>query len=203
MLVRSGVRRGLFKLSPSIKSVKVVEATADALGDGDGPDVVVANAALGVLKPALKVRDSKWDLTQETCVRSLLALARAAAPRMEARGGGHIVTLSSLGAHRTMPGYVAIGTAKAAVETLVRYLAVELAPLNIRVNCVSGGPIETDALDYVLPDPALRAKVAAGTPLGRLGHPDDLANVVSFLCGPDAAWITGQTIVADGGLSLR
>ena len=179
---------------------RLVAETDEALG---GPHVVVANAALAVLKPALKIRDSKWDLTMETSARSLLALARAAAPRMAARGGGRLLTLSSLGARRYTPGYTAMAAAKSAAETLVRYLAVELGPDGIRVNCVSGGPVETDSLDYVLPDADDRAQVAAGTPLGRLGAPDDLASVVAFLCSPDSDWITGQTLVADGGLSLR
>jgi len=191
-------------LQGDVRSSKEVErlvaAAAETLG---GPDIVIANAALAVLKPALKIRDSKWDLTMETSARSLLALARAAAPGMISRGGGHILTLSSLGSRRYTPGYTAMAAAKAAAETLVRYLAVELAPDGIRVNCVSGGPIETDSLDYVLPDEGERAQVAAGTPLGRLGRPEDLAGVVAFLCTPDASWITGQTIIADGGLSLR
>lgn len=179
---------------------RVVAETAAALGD---PDIVVANAALTVLKPVLEIRDSKWDLTLETSARSLLALARASVPGMRRRGAGHIVALSSLGSRRYTPGYAAMAAAKAAAETLVRYLAVELAPDGIRVNCVSGGPIATASLDYVLPDDESRRRVAEGTPLGRLGRPDDLAAVVTFLCTPDAGWITGQTIVADGGLSLR
>ena len=85
----------------------------------------------------------------------------------------------------------------------MRYLAVDLAADRIRVNCVSGGPVETGSLDYVMSDPEVRASGAAATPLGRLGRPEDLANVVSFLASGDGAWITGQTVVADGGLSLR
>jgi len=184
---------------------QIVDTTATELG---ALDIVVANAALGVLKPALKIREPKWDLTMETITRSFLTLARLAHPHMatdatRARGGGRLLTLSSLGAHKTMAGYAAIGSAKAALETLVRYLAVELSGDGIRVNCLSGGPITTDALDYVMADPATRARVAAVTPLGRLGNPDDLAKVISFLCHPDSDWITGQTIIADGGLSLR
>jgi len=182
---------------------RIVEEAALGLGDGAGPDIVVANAALGALKPTLEIRDSKWDLTLETCTRSFLAFARACAPRMEARGGGRLITLSSLGARRYLPRYAAIGTAKAALETLVRYLAVDMAPLGVRVNCVSGGPIETDALDYVMPEKEARQAVANETPLGRMGTPEDLANVVAFLTHPDSDWITGQTLVADGGLSLR
>jgi len=178
----------------------VVSATVEALG---GLDVVVDNAALGALKPTMKLRASQWDLTLESTLRPLLLLSQLAAPHLQARGGGRIVALSSLGARRYLPGYAAIGSAKAALENLVRYLAVDLAPMNIRVNCVSGGPIDTDSLNYVMAEASDRAHVVEATPLGRIGEPADLAKVVSFLCGPDSDWITGQTLVADGGLSLR
>lgn len=181
---------------------RVVETSAAELGSA-GLDVVVDNAALGVLKPTLDIRHSKWDLTMESTLRPLLLLSQYAAPHLQAKGGGHIIALSSLGARRYLPGYAAIGSAKAALENLVRYLAVDLAPMNIRVNCVSGGPIDTDSLNYVMADEGDRAEVAKGTPLGRLGTPEDLSGVVSFLCTADAGWITGQTIIADGGLSLR
>jgi NAD(P)-dependent dehydrogenase (short-subunit alcohol dehydrogenase family) len=179
---------------------RLVDMAAGELG---GLDVVVDNAALGVLKPTLKIRVSKWDLTMESTLRPLLLLAQYAVPHFTARGGGRILALSSLGARRYLPGYAAIGSAKAALENLVRYLAVDLAPLNIRVNCLSGGPIDTDSLNYVMSEESDRAEVAAATPLGRIGTPEDLARVASFLCGPDSDWITGQTLVADGGLSLR
>ena len=179
---------------------RLVDMAAGELG---GLDVVVDNAALGVLKPTLKIRVSKWDLTMESTLRPLLLLAQCAVPHFTARGGGRILALSSLGARRYLPGYAAIGSAKAALENLVRYLAVDLAPLNIRVNCLSGGPIDTDSLNYVMSEESDRAEVAAATPLGRIGTPEDLARVASFLCGPDSDWITGQTLVADGGLSLR
>lgn len=181
---------------------RLVDTTADELGGG-GLDVVVDNAALGVLKPTLEIRHSKWDLTMESTLRPLLLLSQAAAPHLQARGGGRIIALSSLGARRYLPGYAAIGSAKAALENLVRYLAVDLAPMNIRVNCVSGGPIDTDSLNYVMSEEADRAEVAKATPLGRIGTPEDLAGVVSFLCTDDSDWITGQTLIADGGLSLR
>ncbi len=181
---------------------RIVDTTAEELGGG-GLDLVVDNAALGVLKPTLLIRHSKWDLTMESTLRPLLLLSQYAVPHLQQRGGGRIIALSSLGARRYLPGYAAIGSAKAALENLVRYLAVDLAPLNIRVNCVSGGPIDTDSLNYVMADESDRAEVADATPLGRIGTPEDLSGVVSFLCGPDSDWITGQTLIADGGLSLR
>ena len=103
-----------------------------------GPlDVLVHNAATGVVRAALDTEDKHWDWTMTANARALLSLARAAAPQMHP--GSSIVAISSLGSHRVLENYVLIGTSKAALESLVRYLAVELAPRGIRVNAVSGG----------------------------------------------------------------
>ena len=111
-----------------------------------GPlDVLVHNAATGVIRPALETEDKHWDWTLNANARALLQLARVAAPQMPA--GSSIVAISSLGAQRVLENYVLIGTSKAALESLVRYLAVELAP-RIRVNAVSGGVVETGALEH-------------------------------------------------------
>jgi enoyl-[acyl-carrier protein] reductase III len=144
-----------------------------------------------------------WEWTQNINARALLLCAQRAAPLMAARGGGSIVSLSSLGSQRVLPDYVAVGVSKAAVETLTRYLAVELAPQNIVVNAVSGGIVETDALKH-FPEGG-EAMLSAGrsrTPAGRLVEPDDIAGVVSFLCSPAARMIRGQTIMVDGGYAL-
>jgi enoyl-[acyl-carrier protein] reductase III len=116
--------------------------------------------------------------------------------------GGSIVALTSLGSQRFIPGYVAVGVAKAAIETLTRYLAVELAPKGIAVNAVSGGIVDTDSLKYFPNYDQLLDVTANRTPMGRIGKPEDIATVVAFLCSPGARWICGQTIVVDGGYSL-
>jgi enoyl-[acyl-carrier protein] reductase III len=108
-----------------------------------GPlDVLVHNAASGVSKPALEAEAKHWDWTMNTNARALLQLAQAAAPAMPE--GSSIVAISSLGAQRVLENYTLVGTSKAALEALVRYLAVELAP-RVRVNGVSGGVVDTDA----------------------------------------------------------
>ena len=164
-----------------------------------GPlDVLVHNAATGVIRPALETEDKHWDWTMNANARALLQLARAAAPQMPA--GSSIVAISSLGAQRVLENYVLIGTSKAALESLVRYLSVELAP-RIRVNAVSGGVVDTGALEH-FPNRDEMLAAGAANPVGRLVTPEDIAGAVVFLCSPDADMIRGQTLIVDGGYSL-
>jgi enoyl-[acyl-carrier protein] reductase III len=116
--------------------------------------------------------------------------------------GSSIVAISSLGSHRVLDDYSLVGTSKAAVEALVRYLAVGLAPRGIRANAVSAGLVETGALDYFPNRDAMLREFVARTPAGRLVEPRDIAELVCFLCSPAAAMIRGQTVVLDGGYSL-
>jgi enoyl-[acyl-carrier protein] reductase III len=162
--------------------------------------VVVHNAATGVIKAALETEDKHWDWTLNANARALLSLARACAPDMES--GSSIVAISSLGAQRVLENYVLVGTSKAALESVVRYLAVELAPRGIRVNAVSAGVVETEALDHF---PNREEMLRAGrtrTPAGRLVEPDDIAGAVAYLCSPDAEMVRGHTLILDGGYSL-
>jgi len=163
-------------------------------------DVVVHNAATGVIRPALETEDRHWDWTLAANSRALLALARATAPSMQP--GSSIVGISSLGSTRVLANYVLVGTSKAALESVVRYLAVELAPRGIRVNAVSAGVVETEALQYF---PNKEQMLAAGrkrTPAGRLVEPQDVAGAVTFLCSPQAEMVRGHTLIVDGGYSL-
>jgi enoyl-[acyl-carrier protein] reductase III len=165
-----------------------------------GPlDVLVHNAASGVSTPALEAKEKHWDWTLNTNARALLQLAQVAAPQMPP--GSSIVAISSLGAQRVLDNYTLVGTSKAALEALVRYLAVELAP-SVRVNAVSGGVVETDALE-AFPNREEMLAAGAANPVGRLVTPEDIAGAVAFLCSPDAKMIRGQTLVVDGGFSLR
>ena len=165
-----------------------------------GPlDVLVHNAATGVIRPALETEDKHWDWTLNANARALLGLTRAAAPSM--KPGASIIAMSSLGSVRVLENYSLVGTSKAALEALVRYLAVELAPRGIRVNAVSAGVVETGALEH-FPNREEMLASGARNPVGRIVTPEDVAGVVSFLCSPDAEMIRGQTIVIDGGWSL-
>jgi enoyl-[acyl-carrier protein] reductase III len=177
-----------------VSKPKVIEELAS-----HGPyRVVVHNAATGVIRPALETEDKHWDWTLNANARALLSLTRATAPQMEE--GSSIVAISSLGSQRVLENYVLVGTSKAALESVVRYLAVELAP-RIRVNAVSGGVVDTGALDH-FPNRDEMLRSAERTPAGRLVEVDDIAGAVSFLCSSDAAMVRGQTLVVDGGFSL-
>jgi enoyl-[acyl-carrier protein] reductase III len=170
-------------------------------------DIYIHNAASGFNRPVMEQRPRGWDWTMNINARSLLFGAQYAAGLMEKTGGGSSVAMTSLGSVRVMPDYVAVGASKAAIESLVRYLGVDLAPRNIVVNAVSPGLVETDALKHFSTfDDASQEKIEKATqdtPAGRLCSPEDLAGLVSFLCSPQAKMICGQTIIMDGGHSLR
>ncbi|MCM3714346.1 enoyl-[acyl-carrier-protein] reductase FabL [Halalkalibacter oceani] len=165
-------------------------------------DILVNNAASGVLRPLMELEESHWDWTMDINSKALLFCAQEAAKRMEKTGGGHIVSLSSLGSIRYLKNYTTVGVSKAAVEALTRYLAVELAEKGIIVNAVSGGAVDTDALTHFPNREELLADAAARTPAGRIVEPDDLAKAVLFLLSDDAKMIRGQTLIVDGGISL-
>jgi enoyl-[acyl-carrier protein] reductase III len=170
-----------------------------------GLDFLICNAASGYNRPVMEQKQKGWDWTMNINARSLLFAAQRAAPLMAARGGGAIVSISSPGSSRVMPDYVVVGASKAALEAVTRYLAVELAPLNIVVNAVSPGVVLTGALrhfDAVRSDDQIIERAIALCPAGRLVTPEDVAGVVGFLCTPAASMIRGQTIVVDGGYTL-
>jgi enoyl-[acyl-carrier protein] reductase III len=166
-----------------------------------GPlDALVHNAATGVIRAALETEDKHWDWTMNANARALLALARTAAPSMPS--GSSIVAISSLGSSRVLDNYVLVGTSKAALESVVRYLAVELARRGIRANTVSAGVVETGALEHFPNRQEMLDMGLERTPAGRLVEPDDVAGAVAFLCSPGAEMIRGHTLIVDGGFSL-
>jgi enoyl-[acyl-carrier protein] reductase III len=166
-----------------------------------GPyDAVVHNAATGVIRAALETEDKHWDWTLAANARALLSLARACAPDM--KPGSSFVGVSSLGSTYVLENYILVGTSKAALESVVRYLAVELAPRGIRVNAVSAGVVETEALDHFPNREQMVNAARARTPAGRMVEPDDVAAAVTYLCSPDAEMVRGHTLIVDGGYSL-
>ena len=162
-------------------------------------DFLVNNAASGVQRSAADLDEKHWDWTMGINAKAPWLCAIEASKLMV--DGGAIVNLTSEGSRRVLPNYFSVGTSKAALEAVTRYLAVELAPAGIRVNAVSGGYVETRALDHF---PNREEMLEAGrlTPAGRMVSSEDLAKVVAFLCGDDAQMIRGQVIVVDGGATL-
>ena len=163
-------------------------------------DCLVNNAASGVQRSANDMTEKHWNWTHDVNVKAPWLCAVAASKLMWS--GGSIVNISSLGSSRVLPYYVAVGTSKAVLESLTRYLAVEFSALNIRVNAVSGGVVRTDALNH-FPNKDYMEKISEErTPAGRLVSPDDIAKVTWFLSSDDAWMIRGQVLVVDGGYSL-
>jgi enoyl-[acyl-carrier protein] reductase III len=175
------------------------EKTRALLGEAGPLDVIVSNAATGVIRPFQELDEKHWDWTLNANARALFTIAREAAPTMPA--GSSIVAISSLGADRVLDNYVLVGVSKATLEALVRYLAVELAPQDIRVNAVSAGLVETGALDYFPNREEMLGFYRERTPAGRLVEPEDVADAVCFLASPAAAMVRGQTLIVDGGYS--
>lgn len=162
-------------------------------------DVFVSNAATGIIRPVGELDARAWEWTMNANARSLLLGARRAASMMSA--GSSIIALSSLGATRVLPGYAVVGASKAAIESIVRYLAVELAPA-IRVNAISPGVVDTDALTHFPMRDEMLDHALKTTPRGRLVTPEDVSDAVGFLTSERASMITGQTLVIDGGSSV-
>ncbi|MBI5354535.1 MAG: enoyl-[acyl-carrier-protein] reductase FabL [Chloroflexi bacterium] len=170
-----------------------------------GLDILIHNAASGYNRPAMEQKPKGWDWTMNINARALLFSAQRCADLMQKRGGGKIVSISSAGATRVLPDYVVVGASKAALESLTRYLGVELISKGINVNAVSPGVVETDALHHFASmgdQQNILQKFIELVPAGRLITPEEVAEVVAFLCTPAASMIVGQTLVMDGGYSL-
>lgn len=162
-------------------------------------DIFVSNAATGVIRPVSELDRKAWDWTMDANARSLLLGATRARKLMPS--GGRIVALSSLGSTRVLPGYGVVGASKAAIEALIRYLAVEYAPAGITANVVSPGVVDTDALTHFpMRDEMLQS--ARTNPCGRLTTPTDVAAAVDFLVSPSAAMVNGHVLVVDGGAAI-
>ena len=178
----------------------VEEILAEFRQHFDRLDILVSNAATGVLKPALEMSLKHWRWCLEINALALTLLAQSAVPLMPA--GGRIIAMSSLGAARAFPGYGFVGASKAALESLVRTLAQELGPRGIRVNAVSAGVVDTEALRFFPNRESLLSSFAERTPAGPVLTAEDVAGAVYLLCLPEAAMVTGHTLVVDGGFCI-
>lgn len=179
-----------------------VENIFTAINDSwGGLDIVVSNAASGVLRPARELTLHHFDWAMHINAAALLPITQQFL-KISSKGDKTLVAVSSLGALRAIPNYTAVGASKAALESMVRHLAAEFAPEGMRINAVSAGTVDTDALLHFPNREELLEGARRRTPAGRLVRPQDVANVVVYLCTEYASMIHGQTLIVDGGYSI-
>lgn len=177
--------------------------------DFDRVDYFISNAIIsgkavaGGFAPFMRLKPKGLNNIYTATVVAFVVGAQEAARRMEKTGGGNIISLSSTGNLVYTQNYAGHGNSKASVETMVKYAAEELGSMGIRVNAVSGGPIDTDALKKFPNYEEIKAGVENMSPLNRMGQPNDLSGACWFLCSEEASWLTGQTIIVDGGTTFK
>ena len=189
-----------------VKANVAKEADVDAMfgeiaAEFNQLDILVSNAASGVLKPVTELTEKHWNWAMDINARALLTLVQHGLALMQP--GSRVIAISSLGAIRAIENYTAVGASKAALESLVRHLAVELGGKGIRVNTISPGAVDTDALKKFPNREQILSTAAKLTPLGRLTTADDVADTALFLCSPLSSMIQGQVITVDGGYAVR
>jgi 7-alpha-hydroxysteroid dehydrogenase len=165
--------------------------------------IISGRAVVGGYTKFMKLKPKGINNIFTATVNAFVVGAQEAAKRMEKTGGGSIISISSTGNLVYIDNYAGHGTCKAAVEAMVRYAATELGEKNIRVNAVSGGPIDTDALKAFVNYEEVRDKTAELSPLKRMGQPTDMAGACLFLCSDKASWVTGHTFIIDGGTTFK
>jgi enoyl-[acyl-carrier protein] reductase III len=194
--------RGCLLVKANVANSADVQKMFTAIADEFGHlDILVSNAASGVLKPALELTERHWNWAMDINARALLTLVQQGLPLM--KRGSRVMAVSSLGSVRAIENYTTVGASKAALESLVRHLAVELGPQGINVNTISAGAVDTDALKHFPNRDEILGAAMARTPLGRLTTPRDVADIALFLCSNLSTMIQGQVITVDGGYAIR
>ena len=165
--------------------------------------IISGRSVVGGFAPFMRLKPKGLNNIYTATVLAFVVGAQEATKRMQKSGGGSIITLSSTGNLVYTPNYSGHGNSKASVETMMKYAAAELGEFNIRVNAVSGGPIDTDALKAFPNYEEMKFEVEKRSALNRMGKPDDLSGICYFLCTDEASWMTGQTVIVDGGTSFK
>ncbi|BBY20989.1 SDR family NAD(P)-dependent oxidoreductase [Mycobacterium stomatepiae] len=193
--------KGIRVLRPSRHELDLAEpeSVAAYLGELDETvDILVLNAGINNPEPLQEISSENWSATQQVNVSANLQLLQELLPRMAAAGYGRVVAVSSVYAHRARAGRVAYSSSKAAIEEVVRSVAVEYGPFGVIANCVAPGFVLTD-LTYQNNDAEQLEALAARVPLGRLAEPVEIARFISWLVSAENSYITGQSITIDGG----
>lgn len=169
-----------------------------------GVDILVSNAAVNpFFGNIIDATEEVWDKILHVNVKATVLMTKAVVPEMEKRGGGSVLIVSSVGAYHPFPNLGPYNVSKTALLGLTKNLAVELAPRNIRVNCLAPGLIKTNFSQVLWMDKARKEYMKESLRIRRLGNPEDCAGIVSFLCSEDASYITGETVVVGGGTASR
>ena len=194
-------RKAIFNQADVSRLTQIEEMVECAMRHFGHLDILVNNAGIDPTAPFLQVAENVWQHVIDTNLKSTFFCAQKAAAKMCKTGQGRIVNISSIHSHATMPGFSVYAASKGAINALTRELAVELAPLRISVNAIAPGAIEVERF---INNPVYnREALAAEIPAGRVGKPEDVSNMVAFLCSDEAAWVTGQIISIDGGTLAR
>jgi NAD(P)-dependent dehydrogenase (short-subunit alcohol dehydrogenase family) len=198
---RSGQRARAYEIDVTA-SGRVREAVDDVVGRFGRIDVLVNNAGIGFLGSVEELTEEAWDHVMSTNVKSVFLCSRAVIPHMAARGGGRIINVASVAGLVASPGRAAYCASKGAVVMLTRAMALDCAPRNINVNSICPGVVITPMTEESLRNPVDRQRRLDGTPLKRLAQPEEIAPAAVYLAGPGGSFVTGSTLVVDGGWSI-
>ncbi len=192
----------VLRVRAHLGEVEAIDRLFEAVsGEFGRLDILVNNAASGVMRPSMELEAKHWDWTMNINARAPWLCARSAAELMP-ETGGRIVNITSPGSTRAFSDYFVVGVSKAALESLTRYLAIDLAPRNIAVNAVSASFIMTGALDAFEDSSSIKELATRPTPAGRPVTAEDVALAVAWLCSDDAEMVRGHVLLVDGGEML-
>ena len=201
--IRQLGQRALVVMADVTQPTQVEEMVARVVQEFGGLDILVNNAGVESIIPLLEITPEEWERVTNVNLKGEFLCAQATARQMiDAGKGGAIVNLGSVQAGMVLPGRTHYAPSKRAIEALSANLAAELAPYNIRVNCINPGLIDTDMTSWVMKDPQVLPIVLDKIALKRAGQPSEIGHVVVFLASDKASYVTGQSLYVDGGFQI-